>query len=385
MSSPDYCANHNGLAEIKYSGDYFITYCLSWMLIMFCALPLFTHFKDCILQTIPHILDHFQCIGTFTMHVFNLLLGLYHILKELKQFHLDDNKFQQPVTEQVLMESSPPSDEFIIEVKEQLIVLPSTDEISSLQEIQQQEYCELQVFDMEQLFSYPLQTNIAHSCAPPVVYNDHTFSKFIASEGRCLKFINQDLTFLQPLDIPSTFKNISHNNNSSAQVAESQTQTTSPTIELPTCTCQDQGATPQIQTVEPLLGFTPAEIHRYTDILKLTIEQLLKIESCKEYVQMPIQTLDDIYVHQPRWVLPLVKEAKKLVEALKREQDALQWVGIPPDKLLQESFMEQLNSTQALEQLAPLHAATDYLPKDIINILELLGRQIIYHSINCIV
>ena len=36
--------------------------------------------------------------------------------------------------------------------------------------------------------------------------------------------------------------------------------------------------------------------------------------------------------------------------------------------------MEQLNSIEALELLAPLHAAREHLPKDTINILELLGK-----------
>ena len=65
------------------------------------------------------------------------------------------------------------------------------------------------------------------------------------------------------------------------------------------------------------------------------------------------------------------QEAKKLAKALKKEQDASQWAGIPPEKLLQ---YEQLNSIQALEQLAPLHAAREHLPNDIVEILELLGK-----------
>ena len=72
--------------------------------------------------------------------------------------------------------------------------------------------------------------------------------------------------------------------------------------------------------------------------------------------------------------LPLAKEAKKLAEALKKEQDASQWAGILHEKLLQESFVEQLNSLQTIEQLAPLKAAKEHLSKDIINILELLGK-----------
>ena len=87
-----------------------------------------------------------------------------------------------------------------------------------------------------------------------------------------------------------------------------------------------------------------------------------------------MQTLDGIYVNQPKRFLPLAKEAKKLAEEFQREQVTSQWAGIPHEKLLQESFVEQLNSLQSLDQLAPLTAAKEHLPKDIINILELLGK-----------
>ena len=123
-----------------------------------------------------------------------------------------------------------------------------------------------------------------------------------------------------------------------------------------------------------MLGFTPADIQRAEAEPKLTLEQLLRLESCKEYIQMPIQTLDGIHVHQPHQFLPLAKEAKNLAEALKKEHEASQWAGIPHEKLLQESFVEQLNSLQTLEQLVPLQAAKEHLPQDIINILELLGK-----------
>ena len=60
------------------------------------------------------------------------------------------------------------------------------------------------------------------------------------------------------------------------------------------------GHNPPTQTVEAVLGFTPVEIHRNQANPKLTVEQLLEIESCKEYVKTPIQTLDGIYIHQPK-------------------------------------------------------------------------------------
>ena len=62
------------------------------------------------------------------------------------------------------------------------------------------------------------------------------------------------------------------------------------------------------------------------------------------------------------------------MEEIRKEEIASQWAGIPHEKLLQESFVEQLNSLQSLDQLVPLTAAKEHLPVDIINILELLGK-----------
>ena len=107
---------------------------------------------------------------------------------------------------------------------------------------------------------------------------------------------------------------------------------------------------------------------------KLTVQQILEIKSCQDYVKTPLQTLDGIYVNQPKRFLPLAKEAKKLAEEFRKEEVVSQWVGIPHEKLLQEFFVEQLSSLQSLDQLAPLKAAKEHLPKDIINILELLGK-----------
>ena len=107
---------------------------------------------------------------------------------------------------------------------------------------------------------------------------------------------------------------------------------------------------------------------------KLTVQQLLEIESCKDYVKTPLPTLDGIYMNQPKRFLPLAKEVKKLVGEFQKEQIASQWAGLPPEKLLQESFMEQLDAHQSLDQLAPLTATKEHLPFNIINILELLGK-----------
>ena len=62
------------------------------------------------------------------------------------------------------------------------------------------------------------------------------------------------------------------------------------------------------------------------------------------------------------------------MEELHKEEIASQWAGLPPKKLLQESFLEQLDALQALDQLAPLTAAKEHLPGDIIDILAHLGK-----------
>ena len=87
-----------------------------------------------------------------------------------------------------------------------------------------------------------------------------------------------------------------------------------------------------------------------------------------------MKTLDGQYVTQPKRFLPLVQEAKKLAEELHKEEIASQWAGLLPEKLLQESFLEQVGALQGLDQLAPLTAAKEHLPGDIINRLECLGK-----------
>ena len=68
-----------------------------------------------------------------------------------------------------------------------------------------------------------------------------------------------------------------------------------------------------------------------------------------------------------------------------------QWAGIPHKKLLNQSFWDQLNSLQILEQLAPLELAKQHLPADIIDILKWLRKaddipfnQLYYITENCV-
>ena len=80
--------------------------------------------------------------------------------------------------------------------------------------------------------------------------------------------------------------------------------------------------------------------------------------------------MDGLYVNQLSRFLPLAQEAKKLANKLKEEEEASQWSGIPIEKLLNESFTEQLNYIQTLPQIAPQHSTREHLPQDIIRILK---------------
>ena len=97
-----------------------------------------------------------------------------------------------------------------------------------------------------------------------------------------------------------------------------------------------------------------------------------------------------IIVNQPKRFLPLAEEAKCLAEEIRIEEINEQWAGIPCEQLLNQSFTDQLNSIQLLEQLAPLQLAKEHLPVDIIDILEKLGKaenipfnQLYYIAENC--
>ena len=79
-----------------------------------------------------------------------------------------------------------------------------------------------------------------------------------------------------------------------------------------------------------------------------------------------------------------------MANKLKEEEEASQWSGNPIKKLLNNSFTEQLNYIQALQQISPLCSAREHLPQDIIRILERLGKvettlfDKLYHLIgNC--
>ena len=71
--------------------------------------------------------DSIHHISFYVAHIFNILSGLYTIWKELKQLQPQDQCFQQLKTSKLLIQISPPLDEFLTKVREQLIIFSSTE------------------------------------------------------------------------------------------------------------------------------------------------------------------------------------------------------------------------------------------------------------------
>ena len=214
-------------------------------------------------------------------------------------------------TGDLLVQTPPPHEEFITEVREQWIQTPFVEQATSFQDLRP----DFQVSNAEySLDLHVPNVSLERIHSPPVVHNDRAFTEFINSEERCLKFVNQDLMFLQASHIPLTFANVSH---TPTQLKESLR------IILPTHISKENNNTSCTQTVKPALGFTPAEICHAQNKPTLTVPQLLKIESCKDYAETPLQTLDGSYVTQLKRFLPLAQGAKNLAEEFQKEEITL--------------------------------------------------------------
>ena len=146
-----------------------------------------------------------------------------------------------------------------------------------------------------------------------------------------------------------------------------------------------------VSQVTLLLGTTPSKNtqiqHRNTPE---DISDILGTRVYKRYVDTPLQTLDGIIINLPKWFLPLAEEAKRIAKEIRIEKIYEQWAGIPHEQLLNQSFNDQLNSIQILENWPPLQLAKEHLPGDIIYILERLGKadnipfnQLYYIAKNC--
>ena len=196
--------------------------------------------------------------------------------EELQQLQPCGQQYTQLKTNDQLIQTSPPYDEYIMEIRQEWIPTPFTERATAFQDLQQ----DFQVTNAESSLDLHVpNVSLERLHAPLVVHNNQAFTEFIQGEERCLKFVNQDLTFLQESHIPSTFTNVS---DTPTPLKESSC------ITLPTHISKENNLTACTQTVQPTLRFTLAETHQAQNKPTLTIPQLLKIEPCKDYTETPL-------------------------------------------------------------------------------------------------
>ena len=147
----------------------------------------------------------------------------------------------------------PPQDECITEIRQQWILTPFEDHITVSQDLSQDPQVDTVELSFDLHFPNITQERIN---TPPVVHNDHALKEFIQGEERCLKFINQDRTFLQELHIPSTFTNVSYTTTFLKELVHINLLTRISNEH----TSKENNSSSRTQSVQPVLGFTPANV-----------------------------------------------------------------------------------------------------------------------------
>ena len=336
--APDYNFNHTGPAHHNFNESIVTHFIFTTSLLLFtipiCVQVVTIYDRLHFHRQICALFKNFHCI-------FQAVLGLYQLVQECHSLQEPTCRTNTLRTNQDFVQTSPLPDELLFAVMTRSILVRQPKESPSTTPLTPQ----------ETLVPQQDQASIKSEILAP-----------------------QELTFLQPSEIfPSTQEH------QEEPVPSGSTADHRPVNET------------LVHPVEQVLGTTPLENCQLQDRNQpQDIMDILGMIVYIGYVQTLIQTRDSLYVNQPKHFLSLAEEAKRLAEELHKEKQAEQWAGILHEKLFNQSFLDQLNSLQILEQLAPLHLAKEHLPSDIIDILERLGKvdnipfnQLYYIAENC--
>ena len=294
----DYNFNHTGLAHHNFDGSIITHYIFATFLLLF-TIPI--HVQVVTIYDRLHFHRWIRALFKNFHRIFQAVLGLYQLAQECRSL-------QKPTlrTNQDFVQTSPSSDELLFSVTTRSIFVCQPEESPSTTSLTPQ----------KTLVPQQDQASIEPEILAP-----------------------QEITFLQPSEIfPSTQEH------QEEPVPSGSTTDHCPVNETP------------VHPVEPVLGITPLENRWLQDRNRpQDITDILGMTAYEGYVQTPIQTLDGLYVNQPKHFLPLAEEAKRLAEELCKVKQAEQWAGIPHEKLLNQSFLDQLNSLQILEQFCSIN------------------------------
>ena len=322
--APGYNFNHTGPAHHNFDGSIITHFIFATFLLLF-TIPI--HVQAVIIYDRLHFHRQIRALFKNFHCIFQAVLRLYQLAQECCSLQEPALRLQEPTlrTNQDFVQTSPPLDKFLFAVMTRSILVHQPEESPSTTSLSLQ----------KTLVPQQDQASIESEILAP-----------------------QELTFLQPSEIfPSTQEH------DEEPVPSGSTTDHRPVNET------------LVQPVKPVLGTTLLENHWLQNRNRpQDITDILGMTAYEGYVQTTIQTLDGLYVNQPKCFLSLAEEAKRLAEELCKEKQVEQWAGILHEKLLNQSFLDQLNSLQILEQLAPLHLAKEHLPSHIIDILERLGK-----------
>ena len=125
--------------------------------------------KQCFADIVLIFGDSIKYTYFYIVYIFELLQGLYIIWKERKQLQPQDQHHQQPKTGNSLVQISPPPEELLIEVREQLIPPSFTEQIPSIQDLHQ----DPQVHETEHLLHlHTPNISVEWTYSPPVICSD---------------------------------------------------------------------------------------------------------------------------------------------------------------------------------------------------------------------
>ena len=131
--------------------------------------PLLLHFKTEIRQTFGRIRDITKHIYFSTVQLFETLYEWYNLWEELRQLEPYGQQYTQLNTDDQLIQTLPPNDEYIMDIRQQWIPTPFTEQATALQDLWQ----DFQVSNAK--FSLDLhvpKVSLERIHTPLVVYND---------------------------------------------------------------------------------------------------------------------------------------------------------------------------------------------------------------------
>ena len=132
------------------------------------------------------------------MSIFETSYGLYILWKEIQQLQPHDQQHKQLKTDDLLVQTSPPHEEFITEVREQLIQPPFMEQITSFQDSQQ----DFQVSHIEYSLDLHIpNVSIKRIHSPPVVHNDQVGQGRRKMPKICQPRFNVPSSITYPIDL----------------------------------------------------------------------------------------------------------------------------------------------------------------------------------------